>query len=182
VATNSNFKLKALSAINNKLAFISGQGSRNLAQNLAAALVLGNEHDRLRGLNQYGQPQTPVKPRRGRYKGASGPPLAPFGAASRVVTQFRARVKGSRPPYTIAAGWEAVVSASGFPFLVALSEGVRGKPRGKTKLAGGYHRIRAKLAGGWRIPPRPIFGISPNTWQLVREQIAEFKAAYRKVR
>jgi hypothetical protein len=130
----------------------------------------------------YGQPQTPVKVRTGKYRGASGPPIAPFGAASRVVTHFRARVKGSRPPYTIAAGWEGVVSKKGVPFLPFLDQGVRGKPKGKTKLARGFHRVKAKLAGSWLIPPRPIFGISPNTWVLIREQINEFKRDFKAIR
>lgn len=174
--------LKARKALDAKLEYISGSGSRNLALNIAAALVLGNEHDRLRGLNQYGQPVAPVKTRRGKYAGASGPPIAPFGAASRVVTRFRASVKGSRPPYTVLAGWEGVVSSKGVPFLPFLNNGVRGKPRGSTKLARGFHRVKAKLTGTWLIPPRPIFGISPNTWVLIREQIDESKANFRKVK
>jgi hypothetical protein len=171
-----NYKPRALNTLNDKLAYISGPGSRNLAQNIAAAVVLGNEHDRLNGRNSYGQPQAPVKKRQGKYKGASGPPIAPFGAASRVVTHFSARYKGSKPPYTITAGWDGVVSKSGFPFLVALHEGVRGSTGGARSLIGKlFHRVKAKLTGSWRIPPRPIFGISPNTWVLIREQIDEFR-------
>lgn len=174
--------LKARETLDKKLAFIAGPGSRNLAVNIATALTLGNEHDRLRGLSRYGQPQAPVKTRRGRYAGASGPPIAPFGAASRVVTHFRAKVKGSKPPYTVLAGWEGVVSKSGYPFLVALDQGVRGKARGGTSGRRLLHRVKAKLTGTWMIPPRPIFGISPNTWQLVKEQINEFKSQFKKVK
>lgn len=179
---NVYFPPRARQQLDAKLAFISGQGSRNLALNIAAALVLGNEHDRLRGLSRYGQPQAPVQKRKGRYAGASGPPIAPFGAASRVVTNFRAQVKGSRPPYTVQAGWENVVSSKGVPFLPFLDQGVRGKARGKTSAGRLFHRVKAKLTGSWMIPPRPIFGISPNTWILIREQIDEFKSNFKKAK
>lgn len=179
---NVNYTPKALDKLNAKLAYVSGRGSRKLAQNIAVALDLGNENDRLRGLSRYGQPQAPVKKRTGKYKGKTGPPLAPSGAASRVVTNFRARVKGSRPPYTIAAGWENVVSDKGVPFLPFLDQGVRGKAKGKTAAGRLFHRVKAKLTGTWLIPPRPFFGVSPNTWKLVREQIEEFNAGFKGVR
>lgn len=154
------YQSKALKALNAKIAFFNGAGSRKLAVDMATALELGNEHDRLRGLDRYGRPMKPVKTRKGRYKGAAGPPLAPFGVASRSINRFRAAIKGSRPPYTIIGGWQDVVSDKGFPFLPVHDKG------------------SAKRG----IPARPLFGISPNTWVLIRSRIAEFTANFSKLR
>jgi hypothetical protein len=180
--------LKTLDA---KLAQVKGPGSRKLAVDLAAAVELGNEHDRLNGLDRYGRPQTPLKSKRkGKYAGAKGPPLAPFGAASRVVRNFKAKVKGSRPPYSILAGWEGVVSDKGVPFLPFHDQGAVLRRRSKGPGGGGrpgifaraFARIRAAVTGVGYLPKRPIFGISPNTWRLIRERIDEFKDNVRKAR
>jgi phage gpG-like protein len=157
---NVYYKPKALNTLNNKLAFVKGPGSRKLAVDLAAAVELGNEHDRLRGLDKFGHTQTAVKKRKGIYRGKTGPPLAPSGVLSRSISLFKAVVKGSRPPYTILAGWAGVVSSKGFPFLPVLNTGNRKRT----------------------IPARPFFGISPNTWALIRSRIKEFQRDFQKVK
>ena len=175
---------KALKSLDRKLEFIAGSGSRKLARDIAAAVVLGNEHDRLRGLDRYGRPQPAVKARKGRYKGSTGPPLAPSRSASRVVANFDAKVKGSKPPYRIVAGWRGVVSKQGVPFLPFLDQGIKAKggAGGKGIVGRIFRRIKAKLSAGWRVPPRPIFGISPNTWTLIRKEIDDFKAKLKRVK
>ena len=156
---NVYYKPRALKTLDAKLEFINGRGSRKLAVDLAAAVELGNEHDRLAGVDRYGRTIAKLRSKRkGRYAGATGKPLVPFGVASRAIAAFQAVVKGSRPPCRILAGWRDVVSKSGYPFLVAHDEG-----RGRN-------------------PIRAIFGISPNTWQLIRSRIAEFKAGFKKAR
>jgi hypothetical protein len=146
---------KALKALQAKLAYIKGPGSRKLAVDVATAVELGNEHDRLNGLDKYGRPMKPVKPRR---NGKTGPPLAPSGASSRVVRNFKAQVKGSRPPYAISAGWNGVVSSKGVPFLP-------------------FHET-----GAGHLPRRAIFGISPKTWSLIRSRIREFFDGIKRVK
>jgi len=177
---NCYFPGKATARLDAKLAFVKGKGSQKLANAIAGEIAEGNDFDRLNGQDRHGRPQPPVKKRRGKYAGATGPPTAPFGAASRVVTGFRSQPRKRGGVWRIIAGWEGVVSRSGFPFLLALNYGVKAgagrmpKPRGNV-FARAFQRIKLATIGGWFIPPRPIFGISPRTWKRINKRIDEFR-------
>ncbi len=178
-----NYQAKALKTLDAKLKYVQGPGSKTLAGKVAEALEEGNRNDRLAGTDRYGQPLAPVKPRRGKYKNASGPPLAPFGAASRVVTHFRTKVLGQSGNYHIAAGWDNVLSKQGVPFLPFHDQGVRLRPNsGGGLVARNFARIKAAVRGSWFLPPRPIFGISPRTWARIRPLGDTFKAGVKKVK
>lgn len=191
---NVYFTPKAGQKLASKLDWLKGPGLKALADRVTVLLIEGNRRDRLSGVDWHGRPQTPVKPRRGKYKNAMGPPLAPFGAQSRVVKNFRAAVKGSPGRFEVIAGWENVVSKSGVPFLPFHEHGATGGGKGsKGKAApkrGFFGRILAKVGlggkaksggggGGWHLPARPIFGISPTTWRAIDGAVAEFKRSPR---
>jgi hypothetical protein len=178
--------------LDNKLEFLAGRGSQNLANKVADEVWLGNQHDRLAGLDRYGKRQTPVKPRKGRYAGATGPPLAPFGNLSRVISHFRAQVFKRGGKYKIVAGWENVVSSKGVPFLPFHDQGAilsRGKSA-KSKPGRGrpgfferaFARAKAWSTGKGILPRRPIFGLSPRTWSKIRAHLDAFRAKVRKVK
>lgn len=155
---NVYFPASAMKTLDAKLAFVKGRGSQNLANAIAGEIALGNDADRLAGRDRYGRPQTPVKPRRGRYAGKTGPPLAPSGAASRVVSNFRSQPFRRGGQWRIVAGWEDVVSSAGVPFLP-------------------FHDT-----GTSRLPRRPIFGIGPGTWRRINARIKDFAAGIKKAR
>jgi hypothetical protein len=180
---NVYFTPNATKKLEAKLNYLKGSGLRSLADSIAKELIEGNRTDRLSGVDSSGRPQTPVKPRKGRYKLGIGPPLAPFGAMSRVVSRFRAAVKGSPGSFEVVAGWQDVVSARGVPFLPFHEYGVRHRnaaAKAKAAPRGIFGRIKAgvrKATGGgsWFLPPRPIFGISPRTRKKIEAAVADFK-------
>lgn len=134
-----------------KLKDVKGRGCRKLAQALADSVVEGNRYDRLNGRTRYGTTVARLKnPRTGAYKGLFGPPLAPHGASSRVITHFRARVNKRAGEWQVLAGWQGVQGRSGYPFLVAHDLGLG------------------------RLPARPIFGMSPRTSANNRKLLAEW--------
>ena len=157
---NVYFGKGALRTLDAKMAELRGRGAKIAADKIAKAIEDGNRRDRLAGLDRYGRPLAKLRSKRtGKYAGASGPPLAPFGAASRVVTRFQAAARRTWTfGWRITAGWRDVTSASGIPFLPFHNEG-----RG-------------------RLPVRAIFGISPSMYAGIRPAIAEFKARVAKVK
>ncbi len=55
---------------------------------------------------------------RGEYEQLTGPPLAPRGAFSRVVTNFATTIVQTGPrTWSVVAGWREVVTVKGKPFL-----------------------------------------------------------------
>jgi hypothetical protein len=152
---NVYFPKKATETLDKRMAEIKGRGAQILAQRIAKEVEQGNFSDRLTGLTRYGQPVAKLKrPRKGYYKGATGPPLAPFYFASRVVSAFHAearRTNGARGQWRITAGWVGVTSKRGVPFLP-------------------FHDRGTAV-----LPARPIFGISPRTWTKIRAAITTWK-------
>lgn len=136
----------ATARLDARLEVIKGRGSESFMDQAEALIKQGNADDRLRGVDRYGRPLVPLKSaRKGRYKGATGPPLAPFGSSSRVVSRFvtrRGRRGGDR---FVEAGWSDVLSKQGRPFLQ-------------------FH-----IRGSSPMPRRDIAGLSPQTWARIRD-------------
>jgi hypothetical protein len=123
-------------ALARHLAIARGQGSGALMAKLAAAVTEDNREARLRGVDRYGRPLAPLRtPRKGRYKGATGPPLAPFRESSDVVARFRVATSITADGGRLRAGWQGV------SYL-------------------GYH-----LAGAGHNPVRDVAGITPAGWR-----------------
>jgi hypothetical protein len=75
------------------------------------------------------------------YRQLTGPPLAPRGQFSRVITNLVLDFQDGRktPPWYVWAGWKDVVSKTGFEFLPVHFEGKplgRGGPRKQRDLRG----------------------------------------------
>lgn len=58
------------------------------------------------------------------YKKMSGPPLAPRGPASRVISNYRVNILTGQNRIGVEGGWDDVVSKKGVPFLTAHFKGV----------------------------------------------------------
>lgn len=156
---NVQIQGNALKALDAKLAYIHGKGAQKTTQAIAKAIEEGNAYDRANGRDRYGRPVVPLKgPRKGQYAGKSGPPLAPSGTGSRVVTHFRAKARQRGGAWQVVAGWAGVVSRQGVPFLP-------------------FHD-----QGSGPLPRRPIFGVSPRTHAAIREIVKGFVVAAAKVR
>jgi hypothetical protein len=112
-----------------------------LGDDLAAIIVQGNERGILAGLDANDQPMAPVKAQDGR---PGGPPLAPHGSASRVVTHFKADVQVTPGGLQIEAGW---------PDLPWLQFDVEGTSHN---------------------PARNIVGIRPDTMREIMTEIQVF--------
>lgn len=140
---------------------LRGKGSDELAARLSQAIVDGNRRDRLAGVDRNGVPLVPLlSKRRGRYKGATGPPLAPFRERSRVITKFECRIsrKWGFGNFQLSAGWRDVLSdppKGGSVF----ARFVRRVSRGK----GGIPFLPFHFEGSGRLPKRDLAGISPKT-------------------
>lgn len=144
-----HYRPRHLERINRQLEAISGPGSGRFADACEAALKRGNRDDRLRGVDRRGRPLVPLKSgRKGRYAGAKGPPLAPFGEASRSISQFFVRVTRRRAGWTMTAGF----SGEGAEIL-------------------GFH-----ATGSGPNPVRDVFGVSPATHATLRKLFREFAA------
>lgn len=132
--------------------------TRIAAREVADVVWEGNRIDRLAGIDARGTPLPRVRVRVGRYEGATGPALAPFGESSAAITQFYSNpVSVGRDGFTVAAGYrgdKAVIlryhaegrSGSGRPVVVD----------GKTV---GFRGIKGKVTG----IRRNVFGVSPRT-------------------
>lgn len=172
----------AVAKLQQYLSMMQGPGARTLAQNIAQAIRDGNRDDRLRGVNRYGRPLVPLKSaRKGKYEGAGGPPLAPFGDRSRVVTHFRATVgySSNAKGFQVTAGWDPILSE---PPRGMRARDKRGRYAGWNTRAGrsftwktrtGATRSRIPflpfhLEGSGHNPKRDIAGISPKTWKKIQ--------------
>jgi hypothetical protein len=136
-------------ALERHLATAKGRGAAGLMAQLSTAVTEDNRAARLRGVDRYGVPLAPLRSeRKGKYKGKTGPPLAPSGAASRVVTHFRVQTSRTAAGWVLLAGWDDVVSARGVPFLPFH---LQGKGRNPVRNIGGI------TPQGWRSAILPIF-------------------------
>jgi hypothetical protein len=132
-------------ALARHLAIATGRGSGAFMQRLATAVTDDNREARLRGVDRLGRPLAPLRSaRKGKYRGATGPPLAPFGASSQVVTRFKVATSITSNGGRLRAGWD------GPPYL-------------------GYHFV-----GAGHNPVRDLAGITPAGWRgkvipIVRE-------------
>ena len=149
------YKGKALKALNGKIEFVRGRGAKTLADGIAKQVREGNRRDRLAGVDRYGisiASYAPLKgPRKGEYKGKTGPILAPSRTKSRIIANFFAFASRRGGKWTIFAGWANVLSKKGVPFLP-------------------FHD-----SGTATLPRRAHFGLSPQTWAIIRPMIADFK-------
>lgn len=117
-----------------------------LRQRIAGAIERGNRAGRLAGTDGRGRALTPLRSKRkGKYKGATGPPLAPFRDRSRVVTNFRATWRQQGTAWALEMGWADIVSRRGVPFLIYHLTGARPQP--KRDIAGLSPRTQAELRG-----------------------------------
>lgn len=135
-----------------------------------AILEEDNERGALAGLDGWGKPLAPVtyRPRvgtdpismapldynnlrRSAYLSLSGPPLAPRGAGSRIVTNFRTAHGGDGPGRWYAQGaWEDVLSVKGTPFLP-------------------FH-----FRGEGRLPRRDLAHVRPSALAKARQALRDF--------
>lgn len=144
-----HYRPQHVQRINEHLQAISGPGAQRFGRAVVKALTDGNRDDRLRGVDRRGQPLTPLKSeRKGRYSGATGKPLVPFGELSRAISQFFARVARTAAGWRLTAGFEG----EGAEIL-------------------GHH-----AAGAGHNPVRDVFGVSPKTWSAVRTLFSDFAA------
>jgi hypothetical protein len=100
------------------LARPDAEAIRPLMESWERAIDQDNRRGVLAGTDKDDRELTPVKKRTGRYKGATGPPLAPFGAASRVIANLvTGHFQASETQWVAVGAWESVVSDAGVHFL-----------------------------------------------------------------
>lgn len=92
MAFTVNYQPGALKSIREHLANANGRGSDRLMGRLRDTLIEGNTRDRLRGVDAQGRPLVPWRVRKGKYKGATGPTLVPFGTRSDAIAGFRVKI------------------------------------------------------------------------------------------
>lgn len=89
------------------------------------------------------------------YRTLSGPPLAPRGLGSRIVTNFRtASAKLSDGRWTAIGAWEDILNRFGLPFL------------------------RFHFRGEGSLPVRDLRGVRPNAVRRAREALRAFMKDY----
>lgn len=113
----------------------------------------GNSIDRMAGRDANGRALVPWRVRRGKYRGATGPTLAPFGLLSRSIRSFYAE-------------WRGQVLAAGF--------------RGPGVEILAYHALgRAGTGRKGQVTGivRDVLGVSPQTIQALRD---EFRITFRE--
>ena len=92
------------------------------------------------------------------YRRLAGPPLAPRGASSRVITNLKTGYQRTTSAVWEAYGyWDEVVSTKGVPFLIAHFTGAE---------VGRDHRVK--------LPRRDLRGVRPEGVALAREAAANW--------
>lgn len=76
-----------------------------------------NRRGVLAGIDGYGHPMAPLAPSTIKHRKGTGPPLAPMGAASRVIANFRTAYGRDGEKWVAFGAWENVLSKRGIPFL-----------------------------------------------------------------
>lgn len=126
-------------------AMCGGRPLDRLRKDVADAVEVGHRDTLLAGLDGRGRPLAVLKSKRkGKYRGATGPPTAPFGVLSRAILNFRTRWKRDGPTH-----WELVRFWTGPWWLICHITGAK--------------RTTAK-GNPWVLPQRDFSGISPATW------------------
>ena len=143
-----------------KLAALIAAGpelNRTAAREVADVVREGNRIDRLRGIDATGARLKPVRARVGRYEGASGPPMVPFGEASAAIAAFYAVPVSTRDGYTITAGFRGPKAI----ILKYHAEGRSGygRPIVKGGQLVGFRGVKGRVTG----IRRDVFGLSPRT-------------------
>lgn len=134
-----------ISRFRRRLEAMARADSVRLLSQLSRDIVENNHARSLAGLDRQGRTLTELKsPRKGRYAGATGPPLAPFGEGSGLVTNFSTRVVGSGAARAVEAGW------SGIPWLI-------------------FH-----IEGRGHNPVRDVSGLTPSLWETARRRFADW--------
>ncbi|WP_165231360.1 hypothetical protein [Aquisphaera insulae] len=169
MAGGTNLDTTALDA---KFAELSAASRLDFAPLLAGWAAIVEEENRagiLAGLDAAGRPLAPVtyRPRPAThspdftplahdnlsgsaYRVLYGPPTAPRGAASRVITRFHAEPAGQGDGWSVLGSWDDVVDANGLPFLEDL------------------------FAGRGDSPPRDLAGVRPNAVRRCVESLRSF--------
>lgn len=165
----------------------SRQDSDWLAADLTKVIIEGNRRDRLAGVDKNGVPLVALMSvRRGKYSGATGPPLAPFRERSRVITNFFAKIarKWGFGNFQIEAGWTPILSEPNArrdkPYWDAYYGGTNKVTRlfrrvKGTDYRGGVPFLPFHLEGSGRLPRRDIAGISPKTWTEVESKFRDWQ-------
>jgi hypothetical protein len=100
------------------LARPDAEAIRPLMESWERAIDQDNRRGVLAGTDKDDRPLVPVKKRTGKYKGKTGPPLAPDGAASRVIANLvTGHFQASETQWVAVGQWESVVSDAGVHFL-----------------------------------------------------------------
>jgi hypothetical protein len=152
----------AIEHLNGYLSRLRGEGARECARDIAAIVRAGNRRARLAGTDKDGRPMAPLRSaRKGKYRGASGPPLAPFGDKSRIIANFYAEESVSAGGgFEIRAGWRNVLSDP------PRGRGARGWINRKISRVTGRGRVpflAYHFAGTPPMPKRDAAGIDPKT-------------------
>jgi hypothetical protein len=149
----------------------STQHAVDLMQDIGEALIDQNRKDRLRSRDVDGNRLIPWRVRKGPYKDASGPTLAPFGDNSRSIAWFGYDVKqaGTRlgQTFTLSAGWEDrgehPRGPKGKPGTIIFQYHARGIAAKLRTKAG---KIRKRGAGMGTVV-RDILGVTPTMKERV---------------
>jgi hypothetical protein len=135
------------------------KGSADFFAQVPAVLKRGNADDRQAGIDRFGKPLAPLaastlkkRSRGGLLGGGSGPPLAPRGWGSRVVTNFVVTSYSTLGRRVFECGWTGMLTKKGRPWLP-------------------YH-----ILGKGFNPVRNIAGASPTPWAKLKKLFEDWKA------
>lgn len=93
------------------------------------------------------------------YKQMSGPPLAPRGAASRVISNYRINILTSSNQVGVEGGWDDVFSKKGVPFLPFHFFGATFKRKSKSGTFMTSHASDATAFNLHELPIRNLIGL-----------------------
>ena len=113
-----------------KMGKITFEDVRPLLEEFERILLKANKRTVLAGKQTSGQDMPPVQERKGIYKGKTGPPLAPSGLGSRVITLVDTAIgqmPGGKSFYATKV-WDAIKSREGVPFMHYHFEGAGHNP------------------------------------------------------
>lgn len=127
--------------------------SRALREEVRQVIWEGNRLDRLQGVDARGKKLPRVKPRTGRYAGATGEPMVPFNEASRAIAAFYTDDRVQGEGFIVSAGFRG----PGVEILAYHAEGRAGTGR------------KGQVTG----IVRDVFGVSERTRKAVIEVFRE---------
>jgi hypothetical protein len=96
---------------------LSNVNKRVIATEVERELWEINRADRTRGVDRRGVALVPLAPSTLARRKGKGPPLAPKGAGSRVVTEYLAELDVRPGKVEVKAGWGPILSKTGRAFL-----------------------------------------------------------------